>query len=196
MEERAESCLRVSWSVVPDSLQPMDCSLPGSSVHGIFQTRILEWFAISFSRESSPPTDQTRVLLHCRQILTNWATAEKVKNLLEMKETRVQFLGWEVPLEKGMAIHSSILAWRIPWGEKPGRLQSVGLQRVGHNWATNTHYVQVGKMMARIPWLPESRCHFLWWPQLLLRPIPTGWVTKEITAQRTLPFLETSVIYI
>ena len=79
MEERAESCLRVSRSVVPDSLQPMDCSPPGSSVHGIFQTRILEWFAISFSRGSSPPRDQTRVLLHCRQILANWATAETVK---------------------------------------------------------------------------------------------------------------------
>ena len=43
-----------------------------------------------------------------------------------MQETRVQSLGWEVPLEKGMAIHSSILAWRIPWTEKPGSLQSVG----------------------------------------------------------------------
>ena len=56
-----------------------------------------------------------------------------------MKETRVQSLGWEVPLENGMAIHSSILAWRIPWTEKPGGLQSVGSQRVGHNRATNTH---------------------------------------------------------
>ena len=57
-----------------------------------------------------------------------------------MQETRAQFLGWEVPLEKGMAIHSSILAWRIPWTEKPGGLQSVESQRVGHDWATNTHY--------------------------------------------------------
>ena len=50
-----------------------------------------------------------------------------------MQETRVQSLGWEVPLEKGMATHSSILAWRIPWTEEPGVLQSVGLQRVGHD---------------------------------------------------------------
>ena len=56
-----------------------------------------------------------------------------------MQETRVRFLGWEVPLEKGMASHSSILAWRIPWTEKPGGLQSMGSQRVGHDWATNTH---------------------------------------------------------
>ena len=50
-----------------------------------------------------------------------------------MQETRVQSPGWEVPLEKGIAIHSSILAWGIPWTEKPGGLQSKGLQRVGHN---------------------------------------------------------------
>ena len=56
-----------------------------------------------------------------------------------MEETRVRSLGWEFPLEKGVAIHSSILAWRIPWTEKPGGLQSIGLQRVGHDWATNTH---------------------------------------------------------
>ena len=65
--------------------------------------------------------------------------AQTVENLPEMQETRVQSQGWEVLLEKGMAIHSSILASRIPWTEKPGGLQSVGLQRVGHNWATNTH---------------------------------------------------------
>ena len=59
-----------------------------------------------------------------------------VKNLPVRQETRVQSLGWEVPLKKGMAIHSSILAWRIPWTEKPGGLQSVGSQRVGHYLAT------------------------------------------------------------
>ena len=48
------------------------------------------------------------------------------------------FLGLEHPLEKGMATHSSILAWRIPWPEKPGRLQSMRLQRVGHDGVTNT----------------------------------------------------------
>ena len=55
-----------------------------------------------------------------------------------MQETRVQSLGWEVPLEKEMATHSSTLAWRIPKTEKPGRLQSMGSQRVRHDWATNT----------------------------------------------------------
>ena len=55
-----------------------------------------------------------------------------VKNLPAMWETRVQSLGWEDPLEKGMAIHFGVLAWRIPWTEKPGGLQSMGSQRGGH----------------------------------------------------------------
>ena len=53
-----------------------------------------------------------------------------VKNLPAMQETQVQSLGWEDPLEKGMAIHSSVLAQRIPWTEEPGELQSMGSQRV------------------------------------------------------------------
>ena len=56
-----------------------------------------------------------------------------VENPPAMQETWVQFLGWEDPLEVGMATHSSILAWRSPWTEEPGRLQSVGSQRVRNN---------------------------------------------------------------
>jgi len=56
-----------------------------------------------------------------------------VKNLPAMKETQVQSLVQEDPLEKGMATHSSILAWRIPWTDEPGGLQSMGSQRVGHD---------------------------------------------------------------
>ena len=59
--------------------------------------------------------------------------AQMVKNLLQCQETQVSSLDQEDPLEKGIAIHSSILAWRIPWTEEPGGLQSMGLQRVGHN---------------------------------------------------------------
>ena len=58
---------------------------------------------------------------------------QTVKNLPARPEARVRSLGWKVPLEKGMAIHSNILAWRIPWTEKPGELQSVGSQRVKHD---------------------------------------------------------------
>ena len=56
--------------------------------------------------------------------------AQTVKNLPEMRETQVQSLGQDDPLEKGMATHSSFLAWRIPWTEGPGRLSSMELQRV------------------------------------------------------------------
>ena len=56
-----------------------------------------------------------------------------VENLPAMWETWVRSLGWEDPLEKEMATHSSILAWRIPWTEEPAGLQSMGLQRVGHD---------------------------------------------------------------
>ena len=62
--------------------------------------------------------------------------AQMVKNLPAMQETWILSLCWEDPLEKEMATHSSILAWRIPWTEESGGLQSMGLQRVGHDWVT------------------------------------------------------------
>ena len=170
---------------------PVDYSPPGSSVRGILQARILAWVAISFSRRSSQPRDQTWVSciagrlftvsannLHgvtqsakaeptwraraqplCRlgaslvaQLVKNsptvqcngsvpgsgrssgegigyplqysWASlvAQMVKNLPATQETWVWSPGWEDPLKKGTATHSSILAWRIPWTEEPGGL--------------------------------------------------------------------------
>ena len=59
--------------------------------------------------------------------------AQIVKHLSAMQKTRVRSLGWEDPLEKEMAAHSSILAWKIPWMAEPGRLQSMGPQRAGHD---------------------------------------------------------------
>ena len=59
--------------------------------------------------------------------------AQRIKHLPAMRETQVRFLGQEDPLEKEMATHSSILAWRIPWMEQPGRLQPTGLKRIGHD---------------------------------------------------------------
>ena len=59
--------------------------------------------------------------------------AQTVKRLSTMRDTGVQSLGWEDPLEKEMAIHSSTLAWKIPWTEEPGGLQSMGSQRVVHD---------------------------------------------------------------
>ena len=81
----------------PTLSDPMDCSLPGSSIHGIFQARVLEWVAISFSLNI--------VDFSCR--------------------------------EGKMAPHSSTLAWKIPWTEEPGGLQSMWSLRVGHDWATS-----------------------------------------------------------
>ena len=59
--------------------------------------------------------------------------AQTVKRLPVLQETRVQSLGWEDPLEKEMATHSSTVAWKIPWTEEPGKLQPMGSQRVGHD---------------------------------------------------------------
>ena len=65
--------------------------------------------------------------------------AQKVKKLPAMQENGVQSLDWEDPLKKEIATHSSVLDWRIPWSEEPGGPQSMGSQRIRHNWATNTH---------------------------------------------------------
>ena len=67
--------------------------------------------------------------------------AQRLKCLLVIQETWVWSLGWEDPLEKEMATHSSILVWRIPWTEEPGGLQSTRLQRAGHNWETSLHFI-------------------------------------------------------
>ena len=74
-------------------------------------------------------------LISILHISTNWAAqvSQWVKNLPMMQETQVHSLGREDPLEEGMATHSSILAWRIPWTEKPVGLQFMGSQRVGHD---------------------------------------------------------------
>ena len=71
----------------------------------------------------------------------DWAAslvAQTVKNLPAVPDTHIRSLDWEDPLEKGVATHSSIVSWRIPWTVEPGELQSVGSQRVGDNWATKT----------------------------------------------------------
>ena len=84
--------------------------------------------------------------------------AQRVKHLPIIRETRVQSLGWDDLLEKEMATHFSVLAWKTPWTEEPGRLQSMGSQRVGHNWATSLSlsfmgFVKnVGVSRGRIEW--------------------------------------------
>ena len=75
------------------------------------------------------------LLIHItiRKLIGSSLVAQMVKRLSTMRETWVRSLGREDPLEKEMAIHSSTIAWRIPWTEEPGRLQSMGSQRVGHD---------------------------------------------------------------
>ena len=77
----------------------------------------------------------SNVLLHDCETKTSMLVlvAQTVTSLPTMRETWVRVLGWEDTLEKEMAAHSSILAWRIPWTEEPGELQDMGSQRVGHN---------------------------------------------------------------
>ena len=146
--EVAQSC--------PTLRNPMDCSLPGSSVRGIFQARVLEWGAVAFSLHSpsfphsSVGKDSTSNAGYPSSIpgsgrssgegigyplRYSWASlvAQLVKNLPAMQETWVQSLGLKDPLEKGMATHSSTLAWKIPWTEEPGRLQSMESHRVRHD---------------------------------------------------------------
>ena len=100
--EVAQSC--------PTLCNPMDCSLPASSVHGVFQARVLEWVAM--------PS-----LLNILQVVKNVA-------------------------------HSSTLAWKIPWMEEAGRLQSMGSQRVRHEWATSLISMAKGHVwiLDRLPW--------------------------------------------
>ena len=88
--------------------------------------------------KSSQCFRESNILLRTKQNLIQthedrgFPVVHTVKNLPAVQETGVPSLGWEDPLEKGMAIHSSILAWDIPWTEKTGRLQFVGAQRVRH----------------------------------------------------------------
>ena len=80
-----------------------------------------------------------------------WAflAAQAVKHLPAMWEARVKSLGWKDPLEKEMATHSSTHAWKIPWMEKPGGLQSMGSQRVGHEVSDFTFHFKGGKQVHR-----------------------------------------------
>ena len=81
-----------------------------------------------------------------------------LKRLPPTRETGVRSLGWEDPLEKEMATHSSILAWRISWMEEPGRLQSKGSQRVRLHWATSLH-LPGGQTLKNLPAMRETRVH-------------------------------------
>ena len=117
--------------------------------HGILQARILEWVAMPSSRRFSPPRDQTciscwatgkapdRALLssYVESVLINFCLF--ISSLIYLVRYVVEnHIYWKL-LEKAMAPYSSTLAWKFPWMEEPGRLQSMGSRRVGHDWATS-----------------------------------------------------------
>ena len=97
---------------------PLDSLTPKSKWNVKERIRVLEWFKVVKVKGASLVT-------------------QVVKTPPAMQETWVWSLGWEDPLEKEMATHASILAWRIPWTVESGELQSTGLQGVRHNWETN-----------------------------------------------------------
>ena len=117
--------------------------------------------------------------------------AQRVKHLPTMQETRVRFLGREDPLEKEMATHSSTLAWKIPWSEKPGRLQSMGSQRVGHDWATSLHFTSLidnisNEKLTLIPTVPSPHLHSL------LKPVALNLSASELPGGLLGPTLRVS----
>ena len=119
----------------PTLSNPMDCSLPDSSIHGIFQARVLEWGARSQLGPSKGRSTFSVLLNWC---LLRWQ-ADSLPLSYQVSPCTFFFFGKPYYLwaEKAMAPHSSTLAWKIPWMEESGRLQSMGLLRVGHDWATS-----------------------------------------------------------
>ena len=116
--------------------------------------------------------------------LITYLKAKVVKHLPAMQETWVWSLGQKDPPEKGMATHSSVLAWKIPWTEEPCRLQSIGLLRIGHNWVTNG--------CTLFTYLLSSRQHIMLTKVRLVKgmvfPIVTygyeSWTIKQAERQR------------
>ena len=116
----------VKWSEVAQSCpalcDPLDCSPPGSSIHGIFQARILEWVAMPFPRRSSQPRDWTRVSHIVGRCFTVWAVAGSIPGS-----------GRSPGGGHGNPLHYSCLG--IPWTEESGGLRSIGLHKVRHDWS-------------------------------------------------------------
>ena len=124
MEEELIALARVRLSISSSPIYWTARKFPTLSCSD-FQEHLSYSFLLKTLLSISVP----HTLLNNQASLVAWT----VKNLPAMQETQIWFLGCEDPLEKGMVTHSSILAWRIPWTEEPGRLQSMGSQRVGHN---------------------------------------------------------------
>ena len=116
---------------------------PAGHKDSTFSTTLSIFFMFCFKKQTNklPPYCVWRgILLWFWFSFPTSLVAQRLKRLPRMQETWVRSLGQEDPLEEEMATHSSTLASRIPWREEPGRLQSMGLQRAGHDWATSLHF--------------------------------------------------------
>ena len=123
-----------SWLFASGSLYWNFSVNPSSDCSGLISFRI-EWFDLLAVQGTLESLLQHHSLL--ASILQCSAFSGGKSICLQCGRTQVHSLGWEDPLEKEMATHSRTLAWKIPWTEEPGKLQSMGSQRVGHNWATS-----------------------------------------------------------
>ena len=117
-----------------------------------------------------------------------WASqiVQCVKNspaIQKTLETQVPSLGWEDPLEEEMASHSSILAWRIPWMDEPGALWSMGLQRVGHNWARMHAHSLLGSKLRYLALFEEGNHQ----PNKASGQKDDSWMLSVFTAVKHLP---------
>ena len=117
------------------------------SLLSAYHKDIFDWYADNLQFTISI----VRLFPHDFTSLHASLVAQMVKHLLVMCETQVPSLGWEDPLEKGMAAYSNILAWRIPWKEESRGLQSMESQRVGCDWATNTFTLLVSSKAFLLP---------------------------------------------
>ena len=153
-------CVLVTQSC-PTLCNHMDCNPPGSFVHGTLQARILEWEP--FPSPGYLPNPGIEPGFSALLLETSLVT-QMVKRLPTMRETWVQSLGREDLLDKAMATHSSTLAWKIPWTEEPGRLQSIGSLRVRHDWATSLSCIGEGNgNPLQCSCLENPRDRGAWW---------------------------------
>ena len=146
MSQQLTRDLRERWQGQPESLaawcNPKPLPLPSG---GALTPSHLRRVA-GGHRQMRDPLKEASILTIAFDLLGNLnltsQVAQMVKCLPAMQETWVRSLGWEDPLEKAVATHSSTLAWKIPWTEEPGRLQSIGWQRIGHaKCRTHFHFL-------------------------------------------------------
>ena len=143
------TCVSTHSQSCPTLCDSMDYSSPGSSIHGIFQAKILEWVDISFSNGSSRPRGQTHATweaplsyLHYNNYLTT-----------AMMKMAGSFLRWQEHT------HSSVLAWRIPGTGEPGGLLSVGSHGVGHDWS---NLAAASTVLTKVIWVSSFLLYQLW----------------------------------